>query len=146
MGIVLNRVSELEVADAAPALEPLVEPAAQVHAGGPVQPTAVMIVAEFDDPGASAAIVTDDIGFVAAEADFEALGSVLRRVRVFAGLAGWGPGQLESELARDDWIVEPALPDDVFGDDPEALWRAVLDRKGGQYALVARMPDDPSLN
>jgi putative transcriptional regulator len=61
-------------------------------------------------------------------------------------MAGWGPGQLEAELERDDWIVEPATPDDVFVMDADGLWSAVLERKGGQYALVARMPTDPSLN
>jgi putative transcriptional regulator len=146
MGVVLNRESELEVDEAAPTLAELVDPGAHVHEGGPVQPTAVMIMAEFDDSGAAATLVVDDIGFVSAETDFDALGSAVRRVRVFAGLAGWGPGQLEAELERDDWIVEPALPEDVFHDDPESLWSTVLERKGGQFALVARMPDDPSLN
>jgi putative transcriptional regulator len=146
MGVVLNRESELEVDDAAPPLAELVEPGARVLEGGPVQPTAVVVMAEFEDTGAAATLVIEDIGFVAAEADFDALGSAVRRVRVFAGLSGWGPGQLESELERDDWIVEPATPEDVFGDDVDDLWSAVLERKGGQFALVARMPDDPSLN
>jgi putative transcriptional regulator len=83
---------------------------------------------------------------VSGEADFEALGADLRRARVFAGLAGWSPGQLEAELERDDWVLEPALPDDVFSDEPDALWGAVLERKGGSFALLARMPPDPSLN
>jgi putative transcriptional regulator len=90
--------------------------------------------------------VFGDIGFVAGDADFEAVGPELRRARVFAGLAGWSPGQLEAELERDDWVLEPALPDDVFSADPEALWASVLERKGGSFALLARMPPDPSLN
>jgi putative transcriptional regulator len=146
MGVVLNRVSELDVEEAAPALAGLVEPGAAVHAGGPVQPTAVVIVAEFEEPERAAAIVLDRIGFVAADSDFDSLPAEVRRVRVFAGLAGWGPGQLEAELERDDWIVEPAAPEDVFAADPDSLWSTVLERKGGQYALVARMPPDPSLN
>jgi putative transcriptional regulator len=145
MGIVLNRPSELEVADAAPTLADLVEAGAAVHAGGPVQPTAVVIVAEFDDPASAAAVITGSVGFVAAEADFTTLPGEVSRVRVFAGMAGWAPGQLEAEMERDDWIVEPATPDDVFA-NPDALWGAVLERKGGQYALLARMPPDPSLN
>ena len=146
MGVILNRESELEVEEAAPTLASLVEPGALVHSGGPVQPTAVVIVAEFEDPDAAATLVVGDIGFVSADAEFEALDDAVRRVRVFAGLAGWGPGQLEAEVERDDWIVEPALPDDVFHENVAGLWSAVLERKGGQFALVARMPEDPSLN
>jgi putative transcriptional regulator len=146
MGVILNRESDLEVDDAAPSLAPLTDPGAHVHSGGPVQPTAVVIMAEFEDPAAAATLVLDDVGFVSAETDFSELGSAVRRVRVFAGLAGWGPGQLESEIDRDDWIVEPARAGDVFHDCGEALWSTVLERKGGQFALVARMPEDPSLN
>jgi putative transcriptional regulator len=146
MGVILNRASELEVDDAAPSLAELAEPGARVHAGGPVQPTAVVLMAEFDDPAAAATLVVDDVGFVAAETDFDSLGSAVRRLRVFAGLAGWAPGQLEAELERRDWIVETARPDDVFHEDVDALWSTVLERKGGQFALVARMPDDPSMN
>jgi len=146
MGVVLNRESELEVDEAAPSLADIVEPGARVHEGGPVQPTAVMIMAEFENPEAAATLVVEDIGFVSAEIDFDSLGSAVRRVRVFAGLAGWGPGQLEAEVERDDWIVEPALPEDVFHASADELWSHVLERKGGQFALVARMPEDPSLN
>jgi putative transcriptional regulator len=146
MGIVLNRASELEVAEAAPVLGDLVEPGANVHTGGPVQPTAVVIVAEFRDAARAGVPVFADVGFVSGDADFDELGPDLRRARVFAGLAGWGPGQLEAELEREDWIVAPARADDVFADDPESLWGAVLERKGGSFALLARMPPDPSLN
>jgi putative transcriptional regulator len=146
MGIVLNRAAELPVADAAPVLADIVEPGALVHEGGPVQPTAVVILARFYDAESALVPVFEDIGFVAGDADFETLGPEVEQARVFAGLAGWGPGQLESELEREDWIVEPALPEDVFTDEPDGLWGAVLERKGGSFALVARMPLDPSLN
>ena len=146
MGVVLNRASDVEVAEAAPALADLVDASERVYAGGPVQPTAVVVVAEFDDPEQAATVVLDRVGVVGADADFDTLAADVTRVRVFAGMAGWSPGQLETELERDDWIVEPATADDVFAEDPDDLWSAVLVRKGGQYALVARMPADPSLN
>jgi putative transcriptional regulator len=146
MGIVLNRAADMPVADAAPVLADIVEPGARVHEGGPVQPTSVVILAQFEDPARAAVPVLEDIGFVAGDTDFESLGDELLRARVFAGLAGWGPGQLESELERDDWILDPAQPDDIFTEDPDALWGAVLERKGGSFALVARMPPDPSWN
>ncbi len=50
------------------------------------------------------------------------------------------------EVERGDWIPQDALPDDVFCADPESLWSSALARKGGRYALLARMPLDPSLN
>ena len=55
-------------------------------------------------------------------------------------------GQLENELGREDWIIEEAQNDDAFTDSPENLWSEVLRRKGGIYELVARIPDDPSVN
>ena len=70
----------------------------------------------------------------------------VRRARVFVGYAGWGPGQLESELEEDSWIVEPALADDVFTSEPDELWSEVLRRKGGPFGVLAQMPLDPSLN
>lgn len=56
------------------------------------------------------------------------------------------PGQLDDELEEDSWIAEPAVPEDVFTDDPEVLWSAVLRRKGGTFSVLAAMPPDPSLN
>jgi putative transcriptional regulator len=146
MGIVLNRPATTTVAEAAPELEELVLPGDDVYVGGPVQPSSVIVLAEWETPDDSAVPVFDGVGFVGAGADPDELGRTTVRARVFAGFAGWSPEQLESELERDDWILEPALPDDVFTETPDDLWSDVLERKGGQYALVARMPLDPSLN
>jgi len=66
--------------------------------------------------------------------------------RVFAGYAGWGPGQLQAEIDEGAWYVLSAEPADVFDPEPEQLWRAVLRRSGGALALVATYPDDPALN
>jgi putative transcriptional regulator len=146
MGLVLTRPTEAAVVDAVPPLEDLVEPGACVYVGGPVQPTAVVVLAEFGDTDESAALVVGDVGFVRADVEPGALPVSTRRARVFAGYAGWGEGQLELELEEDSWILEPALPDDVFAEDTVDLWSDVLRRKGGQYAVVALMPPDPSVN
>jgi putative transcriptional regulator len=143
MGVILNRPSGMTVADAAPELEPMVDGTAPIFAGGPVQPTGGVVlaeVAEVGDPVFGDVILVPDLNELADVVDSAG------RIRVFAGYAGWGPEQLEGELEREDWIVEPARAQDVFHADPEALWADVLQRKGGQYALVARMPDDPTLN
>ena len=145
MGVVLNRPSQTEVAEVAPELGQLID-AEPVFIGGPVQPQALVVLAEFSDPRAAAWLVVSDVGFVSAETDSDQLGCAIRRGRVYAGYSGWDVGQLEAELSEDAWIVEPPLPAELFPDDPELLWQAVLARKGGQFALIARMPDDPSLN
>ena len=146
LGIVLNRPSETPVAEAVPELADLVDDDEPVHVGGPVQPAAIVVLAEFEDPADAAFLVAGDIGLVGDGTGLDSLDGVTRRRRVFAGYAGWGPGQLEAELEREDWIVEPARPEDVLTADPDELWSRVLDRKGGQFRLVARMPLDPSLN
>lgn len=146
MGVVLNRPSPVSVAEAVPPLTSLVEDEDLVHVGGPVQPGAVVALAEYEEPELAAALAFGDVGFLAADADTEALAGTLRRVRVYAGYAGWSPGQLEAELEEEAWIVEPAVADDVFTSNPDGLWPAVLTRKGGQFALLARMPLDPSVN
>jgi putative transcriptional regulator len=146
LGVVLNRPSETEVSEAVPDLADLVHAGEIVHVGGPVQSSAVLVLAQFAQPELAQQLVVGDVGFLAVDDDEERVATALSRARVFAGYAGWGPGQLEAELEREDWIVEPALSDDIFTDDPASLWSAVLDRKGGQYRLIARMPVDPSVN
>jgi putative transcriptional regulator len=146
LGVVLNRPSETEVAEAVPDLADLVLQGEIVHVGGPVQSSAVLVLAQFAQPELAQQLVVGDVGFLAVDDDDERVATALSRARVFAGYAGWGPGQLEAELEREDWIVEPALCEDIFTDDPASLWSTVLDRKGGQYRLIARMPVDPSVN
>ena len=144
MGVVLTRPSEAAVAEAVPELETIVQDGEPVYVGGPVDPSAGVVLAEFDDPGDAATIVVGDVGFLHAET---AAGEVppTRRARVYAGYAGWGPGQLEAELGEEAWIVAPAVPEDVFARGGD-LWSEVLRRKGGQYAILALMPADPSVN
>ncbi len=144
-GLVINRPSPSPVSELVPQLEPLVDDGEQVWVGGPVQPDAVLVLGEFVDPDEAAVPLFGSLGFPALDDPDEVVPVTTRR-RVFAGYAGWDAGQLESELERDDWILEPALADDAFTEAPEDLWSDVLRRKGGVYELVARMPEDPSVN
>jgi putative transcriptional regulator len=146
MGVVLNRPSQVTVGEAVPQLEPAVDERETVYVGGPVQPSSIVFLAEFLDPSPAGLLVLGRIGFPAPEADIDELAEATARRRVFAGYAGWGEGQLDEELDQGDWIPHPASPEDVFTDDPEDLWSQVLTRKGGAYALIARMPIDPGLN
>ena len=141
MGLVLSRPSEIRVAEAVPELADL--PGDElVYVGGPVQPEAVVVLVEHESEPELP--IVGNIAFMQAETDLDDLDTV--RARVFAGYSGWGPGQLEGELDESSWIVVPAEPDDAFAPDPDELWRTVLHRKGGKFALIATMPYDPKLN
>jgi putative transcriptional regulator len=72
--------------------------------------------------------------------------STTSRVKMFAGYAGWSPGQLEDEMKRGAWLTHPASLDLVFDSDPMKLWKVILRQKGIKYRLMADMPDDVSLN
>jgi putative transcriptional regulator len=146
LGLVLNRPSETTVGEVVPQLADLVDPAEDVLVGGPMQPGAVIVLADFVNPDDAALIAFDAIGVMASGSDPTDLADGVRKARAFAGHAGWGPGQLDDEVERGDWILEPARTRDAFTPDPAELWIDVLSRKGGSYALVARMPPDPSTN
>jgi len=145
MGIVLNRPSETALGEVSPDLAEVAGDG-PIFVGGPVQPEALVLLAEFSDPAAAAWIVAADVGLASSELELTELGDVVRRGRVYAGYSGWGESQLEAEMEVESWIVEPPLPRELFPENPDALWHDVLSRKGGQYALVARMPADPSVN
>lgn len=152
LGVVLNRPSDTTVGEAVPDLEELTGDEDPVYVGGPVQPSAVLVLAEYLIPAEAPQLVTGDVGFLAIDDEDESTAPAyseatpLARARVFAGYAGWGPGQLEDELERDDWIIVDARADDVFDEDATTLWSRVLERQGGHLRLVARMPLDPSSN
>jgi putative transcriptional regulator len=140
MGLVLNRPTDTRVAAALPELSPIAGDEDPVFVGGPVALESVLAVAELDDPDDASELLFGSVGFVQ-EPDVPVV-----RGRVFVGYAGWGAGQLEAELEEESWLVLPAEADDLFSDDPDALWSTVLRRQGGPYALLSLMPPDPSLN
>lgn len=146
MGVVLNRPSTVTVGDAVPQLGAAVDEREPLFVGGPVQPTSVVFLGEFLDPSVAELLVLGRIGFPAPGTGAEELAEATARRRIFAGYAGWGEGQLDAELDQGDWIADAAVPEDVFCEVPQQLWSSVLTRKGGSYALLARMPPDPSVN
>jgi putative transcriptional regulator len=140
MGVVLGRSSETRVADAVPVLAGFPGADDVVYLGGPVSPESVVALGDFGRPEEAGTQVVGSLGTL----DPDGTNESLRRVRVYAGYAGWSPGQLDGELEEGAWIVHDADPSDPFsaGD----IWSDVLARKGGRYRLMATMPADPSQN
>jgi putative transcriptional regulator len=144
VGRVLSRPAEMRIEEAVPDLGDLPYADEVLYLGGPVQPEAVVVLVELDEPIEEAEPIVGGVVYMPPDADPEELRA--SRARVFAGYSGWGPGQLEAELEEPAWIVAPALPADVFATDPDELWRTVLNRKGGRFSLMTSMPFDPGLN
>ena len=145
LGVILNRPMDDTVGEALPVLADLVGPGQLLFEGGPVQPNNPVLLAEFSIPELADILVFGSVGFLVGEVSPDVRPGI-RRARVFAGYAGWGPGQLEAEMEEDSWIIEPALEDDVFSDLPDTLWARVLERKGPAYHRLSRMPYDPTMN
>jgi putative transcriptional regulator len=146
LGLIINRPTELAVGEAVPDLVDVLGAGDRLWSGGPVQPTSIVLLAELEEVPEDALMVVGDVGLVLQGAELGDLEDTARRARAFLGYAGWGPGQLDGELESGDWIVSPADADDAFSEDADALWSQVLARKGGEYALLATMPPDPSVN
>ncbi len=146
-GLVLNRatgskVGEMVVADLPDTLREY-----PLYLGGPVQPTALSFL--HTDGFVPDANVLPNLSLDHSLDALIEIGesySSQRKIKMFAGYAGWGPGQLEEEIKRKAWIAHPASLELVFEATPDQLWRAILKQKGGQYRLLSEMPDDLSLN
>lgn len=147
VGVVLNRPSTLSTRETLPDEYTGAIPEDEViHEGGPVDPESVILLADFTEPDDPGGLAVGSIGVVDPSTDFDTLPHRIRAIRAFGGYSGWAPGQLEAEIEDDAWIDAVCIPADVFTESPDRLWSDVLDRKGGNYRLVARMPLDPSLN
>ena len=99
-----------------------------------------------DDEPLGVRRIIGSLGLVDLDTPPEVVVAELSGLRIFAGYAGWGEGQLEDEIAEGAWYVVDGEARDAFSDDPERLWRTVLRRQGGDLAMVATYPEDPSLN
>ena len=146
LGLILNRPTELTIAEVAPPVEPLPSDGI-IHEGGPVEPDGLVVLADFL-PSAEARLEIDgSLGLVRSDTGSpEEIAEHIDRCRIFAGHAGWAAGQLEHEITEQAWLVTDRDDEDVFGDEPETLWLRVLERLGGSFAQLAHPPEDPSRN
>lgn len=149
LGVALNKLSPTELESVLPQWHGLLSPPKLLFAGGPVSPQSAICVAKLQEPTEEPLgwrQVVDDIGLLHLDTPVELATGCFTDLRIFAGYAGWEPGQLEEELSRGAWIRMPRRDEDVFTADPAGLWRRVLRRHGGTPALLSTWPADPELN
>ncbi|MGE0226982.1 MAG: YqgE/AlgH family protein [Dehalococcoidia bacterium] len=146
-GLVLNRPLEAAVVDLAPEWRGFVTAPPVLFAGGPVDRAQAFAL------GWSARTrgeswwtpIGGGVGLLSLEGEPDALEDI-EQVRLFAGYAGWGAGQLEGEVSEEAWFVVDAAPGDAFSARPARLWHEVLGRQRGELRLFAHFPPDPRLN
>ncbi len=146
-GLVLNRstgnsVGEMIVADLPDLLK-----ACPLYLGGPVQPGALSFL--HTDSFIPDANVMPNLALghsLDSLIEFGDSFSPTRKVRMFAGYAGWSAGQLETEMQQKAWLTHPASLELIFDMDPAQLWQMILRKKGLKYKLLSQMPEDPSRN
>jgi putative transcriptional regulator len=149
MGVVLNRATEVPVSEVLGDWGGLAQDPAVLFEGGPVQPDSAICVARVREGGDGLAgfqAFFGSLGTVDLGGEPASIRDLVDGVRVFAGYAGWSPGQLEDEIAGGSWFTFEALPGDPFMTRPDDLWSMVLRRQGGLFAAVAQYPPDPTLN
>lgn len=153
LGVVLNRPSDIPVRQVLEPWTDLVTGPSVLFHGGPVSPDSALALAlpkGTDEPigwrSLSGSKLMSRIGLVDLGAPPQLLAGGISSLRVFAGYAGWGVGQLEAEIDAGAWLVLDGLPEDAFMTEPDRLYPCVLRRQGGETALLATYPDDPVLN
>lgn len=149
LGVVLNRPTPVTVQEVLAGWGNVVAQPEVLFQGGPVSTEGALAIGWLRD-SADVPVgfreVAGPLGVVDLDTPVELIDGSLTGMRIFAGYAGWGAAQLEMEIEEGSWYVVPALPPDVFRDDPGELWRDVMRRQPGEMAWHSTRPVDPDLN
>ena len=151
LGVVLGRPSQVEIRDVLPGWCDLAVDPGVFHVGGPCETDTALCLATCPtgtpDGDDGLRRVTGDLYLVDLDADPAGFAGRLTGLRVFAGYAGWSPGQLSAEIAEGAWACVPGSSGDVLSElaGPE-LWRGVVGRQTGRLAVLSTAPADPSVN
>jgi len=146
-GLVLNRAADTKVGEAIVADLPEQIRGAPLYLGGPVQPGALSFL--HTDTLIPDANVLPNLNLSHSVDELVDIGesfSPAKKLKLFAGYAGWSPGQLEDEMKRKAWLTHPGSLALVFDTSPEQLWQTILRNKGWKYKLLSQMPEDLSSN
>jgi len=147
LGVIVNRPLDSDVDDVLPGWAGLVNAPVCLFDGGPVAMDSALALGVV--AGASCPLgwhqMAGRVGLVDLDGPVPS-GDELAGLRVFAGYAGWGPEQLEAEVAEGAWLVVESRDDDLISPRPETLWRDVLRRQDDDARFLTTFPDDPSAN
>jgi putative transcriptional regulator len=148
-GVVLNRPLNAPVSAVLPPWQDYVTDPPNVFQGGPVALDSALGLATVPGDQSQPAGVRrlfGGLGLVDLDVPPLEVMPGVAGLRIFAGYAGWSEGQLEEEIRDGGWYVVESEARDAFTPEPETLWATVLRRQRGSLALVASLPEDPTMN
>ena len=146
VGVIVNRPSHTPVGQVLPDWHDAMSGPAVVFGGGPVQPDGALCLGQVDAEGPGVRCLVDSVASVDLDGDVAAVSGMASRLRVFAGHAGWAPGQLDAELAERAWWVVEGTHADLFSEEPKQLWREVLRRQPPPLSLFSTYPTEADVN
>lgn len=136
LGVVVNRPTEVPLVAALPEVKELRERPDRIYLGGPVsRDRMVLLVRTHNQPAQSIEVFEHVFATGSLTALRRSIGKK-EAVRAYAGYAGWGPGQLDAEVARGDWLIGPADSKAIFDDPPRDIWSRFLERFAGDWASL----------
>jgi len=133
IGVIINRPLEQRLSEIFTEFETLKKRKDVLYFGGPVKPDGLVFLVRARERPAGGMSVLKDVYFTG---DIGLIEKLLKRrnptegLRVFAGYSGWGPEQLQREIARGDWHILPASAETVFRTDPSKVWEELIKRAG----------------
>lgn len=150
LGVILNRRTQIDVDEVLPGWSTSVSDPGGVYEGGPVATDSALgvglLAAEPDEEPIGWRRMFGRVGLIDLDVPATVIEQALAGMRIYAGYAGWGDGQLESEIEEGSWLVLEATEGDLLHGAPENLWRDVLRRQDNDLRMLSTYPDDPSMN
>lgn len=119
-GLTINRPTDIPLQDAFPHNDHLQQRTDPLYLGGPVSSNAIFVLLRTDRPQATMHRIAKNIYFATAQHAFSELRA--EQSRIYAGYAGWMPGQLQAEISRGDWLIINIDPDIIFEKDTTTIW------------------------
>lgn len=126
LGVILNRSTNVLLSEAMPDLKVLKGSTYRLFAGGPVEPTRLLLLYRLKEQPPDAQSVFDGVYVGGTPKTLERIitqAKPTETFRAFGGYAGWGPGQLAAEMLQGGWAVLPPDSNGIFDKDPATFWQ-----------------------
>jgi putative transcriptional regulator len=139
IGVIINRPSEMKLSTVMPEIEELRQRPDTIYLGGPVARDQLMLLIRTPNPPEESHLVFQDVHVSSSQAVIQRMlqnPEGKEKFRVYAGYAGWAPGQLDHEIAAGGWHVLRADPEIVFDKSPAEIWPDLIHKSSAKWVRM----------